>query len=141
MTVLSAALFGQGRLDLAELMEPPTDTWPTYNGDYSGRRYSTLSKITTSNINSLTLAWVYRVNTGGGGGFGGARMATPLQINGVLDFTMPDHVWALDARTGREIWHHAWQSKGGIHIGNRVSEFMAAGSISRLRTAISSAWT
>ena len=33
--------------------------------------------------------------------------------------TAPDHVWALDARTGRERWHHAWQSKGGIHIGNR----------------------
>ena len=33
--------------------------------------------------------------------------------------TAPDHVWALDARTGREIWHLAWQSKGGIHIGNR----------------------
>jgi alcohol dehydrogenase (cytochrome c) len=120
LTVLSAALFGQGRLDPAKLMQPPTDTWPTYNGDYSGRRYSTLSKITTSNINSLSLAWVYRVNTGGGGGFGRTRIsATPLQINGVLYFTIPDHVWALDARTGREIWHHAWQSKGGIHIGNR----------------------
>ena len=33
--------------------------------------------------------------------------------------TAPDHVWAIDARTGREIWHYAWQSKGGIHIGNR----------------------
>lgn len=34
-------------------------------------------------------------------------------------FTVPDHVWAIDARSGREIWHHAWQSQGGIHIGNR----------------------
>ena len=40
-------------------------------------------------------------------------------IDGVLYFTVPDHVWALDARTGRELWHYAWQSKGGIHIGNR----------------------
>jgi alcohol dehydrogenase (cytochrome c) len=120
LTVLSAALFGQGKLDPAKLMQPPTDSWPTYNGDYSGRRYSTLSKITTSNVASLSLAWVYRVNAGGGGGFGGARIsATPVQINGVLYFTIPDHVWAVDARTGREIWHHVWQSKGGIHIGNR----------------------
>ena len=34
-------------------------------------------------------------------------------------FTVPDHVWAVDARTGREIWHYTWTSKGGIHIGNR----------------------
>ena len=39
---------------------PPKDAWPTYNGDYSGRRYSTLSKINQSNINSLSLAWVNR---------------------------------------------------------------------------------
>ena len=32
---------------------------------------------------------------------------------------VPDHAWAVDARTGREIWHYAWKTKGGIHIGNR----------------------
>ena len=44
---------------------------------------------------------------------------TPLMINGVLYPTAPDHVWAVDARTGRELWHHTWQAKGGITIGNR----------------------
>ena len=34
--------------------------WPTYNGDYSGRRYSTLANINQSNINALSLAWIYR---------------------------------------------------------------------------------
>jgi alcohol dehydrogenase (cytochrome c) len=110
---LSAA-FGQGALDPAKLLQPPTDSWPSYHGDYSGRRFSPLKKINTSNINSLSLAWVYRIGSGGG-----SIKATPIQINGVMYFTMPDHVWAIDARTGREIWHHQWQSKGGIHIGNR----------------------
>lgn len=117
--LLSTALYGQGRLDPAKLLQPPTDSWPTYHGDYSGRRYSSLKQINASNINSLSLAWVYRVNTGAGGFGAGSIKATPLQINGVLYFTLPDHVWAVDARTGREIWHHAWQSKGGTHIGNR----------------------
>lgn len=108
LAVLTAALFAQ---DTA---------WPSYHGDYSGRRYSPLSKINTANIHALSLAWVYRVNAGGGGGFGGPRIsATPVQVNGVLYFTIPDHVWAVDARSGREIWHHQWQSKGGLHIGNR----------------------
>jgi len=101
-----------------KLMEPPTDTWPMYNGDYSGRRFSTLNRINDSNISSLSLAWVYRVNVSGGG-FGGSIKATPLLVDGVLYFTLPDHAWAIDARTGREAWHFAWESEGGIHIGSR----------------------
>lgn len=115
--LVSLAIGGQGRLDPARLGQPPIDSWPTYNGDYSGRRYSTLSRIDASNVSSLGLAWVHRINTAAFGG--GSIKATPLQINGVLYFTMPDHVWAVDARTGREIWHFEWTSKGGTHIGNR----------------------
>src|SRR5580700_261984 len=95
------ALVAQPGLNPTKLGAPPIDTWPTYNGDYSGRRYSTLTKINQSNINSLGLAWVYRAN----GGASGSRVsATPVEVNGVLYFTMPDHVWAVDARTGREVW-------------------------------------
>src|ERR1700675_5167527 len=47
-------------LDPAALLKPPTDTWPTYNGDYSGRRYSTLDQIHAGNVGSLGLAWIYR---------------------------------------------------------------------------------
>jgi hypothetical protein len=44
--VLASAfsLSAQG-LNPAALFESPTTTWPTYNGDYSGRRYSTLKQI------------------------------------------------------------------------------------------------
>ena len=49
----------------------------------------------------------------------GAIKSTPLQINGVLYFTVPDHVWAVDARSGRELWHYQWQTTGGNHLGNR----------------------
>ena len=110
----------------------PTDAWPTYHGDYTGRRYSTLKQINTSNVKNLTLAWVYRLNlsrTGaivGGEGpdtppSGGtpAIKSTPLMINGNLYFSVPDHVWSIDARTGRELWHFAWKTRGGDHIGNR----------------------
>src|SRR5690348_2185927 len=102
--IFSAAAFGQGSLDPAKLLQPPTDAWPTYNGDYSGRRFSPLARINASNIQSLSLAWVYRANPGAdatGGGSGAAVIkSTPLEVNGVLYFTVPDHVWAIDARTG-----------------------------------------
>ena len=123
-------------LDPAVLLKAPTDSWPTYHGDYSGRRYSTLTQINADNVKNLQLAWVYRLNTsqafanvGGEGpdvppaaanGFGPLTIkATPLMIGGTLYFSAPDHVWAVDARTGREIWHYFWKTRGGIHIGNR----------------------
>jgi len=102
--------------------------WPTYNGDYSGRRFSPLTKINSTNVNSLTLAWVNRANPaagqqgaqqGGGGNTSAVIKGTPLVVNGILYYTIPDHVWAVDARTGRDLWHYAWKSKGGWHIGNR----------------------
>jgi alcohol dehydrogenase (cytochrome c) len=137
LIVLAPALLrGQGPLDPASLVKMPTDSWPTYHGDYSGRRYSTLTQINSDNVRTLTLAWVYRLNTsqalaniGGEGpdvapaaanGFGPPTIkSTPLMVNGVLYFSSPDHVWAVDARTGREIWHYFWKTRGGIHIGNR----------------------
>ena len=110
---LAASLSGQG-FDPAKLLQPPTDAWPTYSGDYTGRRFSPLKKINAANINTLSLAWVYRMVAPGQ-----SIKSSPIEINGVVYLTAPDHVWALDANTGREIWHHQHQSKGGIHIGNR----------------------
>src|SRR5262245_19223676 len=62
-TVTSSGQAPSVRLDPALLGKPPVDAWPTYHGDYSGRRYSTLKQINTSNVKGLTLAWVYRLNT------------------------------------------------------------------------------
>jgi acido-empty-quinoprotein group A len=122
-------------LDPALLMKPPTDAWPTYHGDYSGRRYSTLGQINAGTVKGMSLAWIYRANVSpmraviGGegpetpppasGGFGLDIKSTPLLVNGILYLTVPDNVWAVDARTGREIWHFYWRTRGGIHIGNR----------------------
>ncbi len=98
-------------LDPAALLKPLTDTWPTYNGDYSGARYSTLDQINAKNIGALNLAWVFRTGSAG-------IKSTPLEVNGVLYFTAPDNVWAVDARFGRQIWHYERHSEGD-HIGNR----------------------
>lgn len=107
--VLAPHLRAQG-LSSDMLLAPPTNTWPTYNGDYSGRRFSTLDQINASNINSLTLAWVYRAS--------GTIKSTPLEVNGILYFTTPDNVWAIDGTTGRFIWHYNRPSEGD-HIGHR----------------------
>ena len=97
-----------------------------------GRRCSTIKQITTANVKGLTLAWVYRINTSRAGAIVGGEgpetppagsapqiKSTPLMINGTLYFSVPDHVYAVDARTGRDVWHFAWKTRGGDHIGNR----------------------
>src|SRR5215475_8712202 len=60
------------------LLQPLRDAWPTYNGDYTGRRYSALDQINKSNVKNLTLAWATRLSAGmggpgGRGGRGGGR--------------------------------------------------------------------
>jgi acido-empty-quinoprotein group A len=98
-------------LEPAALLKPPTRAWPTYNGDYSGARFSTLDQINAGNIHSLTLAWVFQTQ-------GTAIKSTPLEVNGILYFSVPDNVWAVDARFGRTIWHYERKSEGD-HIGHR----------------------
>jgi alcohol dehydrogenase (cytochrome c) len=125
LTSLAAlTAFAQSGVDSARLLKPAPDSWPMYNGDYSGRRFSSLTRINDNNVAGLTLAWVYRPNAGGaqagGGGCTGVSIkGTPVVVNGVMYTTSPDHVWAVDARTGREIWHATWRSRGGYCIGNR----------------------
>jgi len=101
VTATALLTAAQAPLDPAKLLKPGTDSWPTYNGDYSGRRFSTLTKVNANNVGALSLAWMYRLNIGAGPALGSATTikATPLQINGVLYFSTPDHVWAIDART------------------------------------------
>src|ERR1022692_2601483 len=72
LCLLPALAAGQG-LDPALLTKPLSTDWPTYSGDYSGKRYSSLSQVNQSNVKNLTLAWVSRMTTGAGGAGGGGR--------------------------------------------------------------------
>jgi alcohol dehydrogenase (cytochrome c) len=114
--VLAAASLAaeQSGLATAQIASPSPSSWPTYNGDYSGRRFSALTRITDRNVKHLSLAWIADFPGAG------AIKATPLMVDGVLYFATPDHAYAVVARTGRELWHYTWtRNRGGIHIGNR----------------------
>lgn len=120
LTLTSLVLIAQG-VDPKTLLKPATDAWPTYNGDYSGRRFSPLTEINATNVDRLSLAWFYRIaNVAAQRGVGNPHISsTPLMVGGILYFTIPDHAWAIDARTGEEVWHYSWQDKGGHLVGNR----------------------
>ncbi len=97
------------------------DSWPTYNGDYSGRRFSELKQINATNLNQLKNAWTYKITGVGPQRGAGSPMikSTPLMVNGVLYFTIPDHVFAVDARSGKELWRYDFVDKGGHLLGQR----------------------
>src|SRR5262249_4470861 len=84
-------------LDPAKMLKPPTDTWPTFNGDYTGRRFSPLTQINTTNAGKLSLAWAFQARTTG-------MQAMPLEVNGILYIAGGNQGWAIDARTGHQVW-------------------------------------
>ena len=108
-------------LDPDSIGKAPVTNWTTFNGDYSGERYSTLTQIDPANLSPLSLQWVYRISNVGAqrGAPVPTIKCTPLEVNGVLYMTIPDHVWALDARTGKELWHYDWVDHGGHLVGQR----------------------
>src|SRR2546425_10100963 len=82
IVLLAAVLTAQGQgLDPSAILKPLSDSWPTYSGDYSGKRYSSLTQINQSNVKHLSLAWVSKVTAGpgntGGGGRGGVGGGGP----------------------------------------------------------------
>ncbi len=95
------------------LLHPPPDSWPSYHGDYSGRRHSALTQITPQNVGKLALSWIFQT------GQSATIKSSPLLVDGILYFTVPDHIWAVDARSGHQIWHYTYPPNEGFHIGHR----------------------
>ena len=96
-----------------QILHPSPDSWPLYHGDYSGQRHSHLTQITPQNIKGLTLAWAYQTNQHD------QIKSTPIVVDGIMYFTVPDNVWAVDARSGHMLWHYGVPTKQGLHIGHR----------------------
>ena len=122
VAVLVRALHGQG-LDpnAIGLFTVPAESWPTYNGDYSGRRYSELRQVNQSNVDRLKIEWMYRIQgIGTQRGVGNPTIkSTPLLVDGILYFTIPDHIFAVNARTGERLWQYDFVDQGGHLIGQR----------------------
>ncbi len=72
------------------------------NGDYGQLRYYPNKQINPSNVGRLHPAWIFQTEVKE------SLETTPIVVNGVMFVTTSfSHVYALDARTGEEIWHYA----------------------------------
>lgn len=104
-------------IDFSSILNPKAGEWPTFNGNVSGNRYSPLTTINKSNVSTLSVKWAftiplwnlfhpdtpyYRQNMQYFG-----LETVPLVVDGVMYVTGPNQVFALDPRTGHQIWHYS----------------------------------
>ena len=90
------------------LAQPLARNWLSYNGDYSGRRYSSLSEINKNSLAQLRAAWVFHAHDS-------SRLeVTPVVANGMMFVTASNDAFALDARSGRVVWHHSRPNAEGL---------------------------
>lgn len=76
------------------------ENWPSYNGDYTGRRFTSLTQVTPANASQLQAQWVFHSRNAG------ILEATPLVVHGVMYMTASNDAYAIDAATGKVLWHY-----------------------------------
>ncbi len=77
------------------------EEWATYGHDFTNQRYSPLKQIDAGNVQRLTPAFVFQT------GVVDSFETTPLVAGNTMYLTTPfDHVFAVDARSGKRLWHY-----------------------------------
>lgn len=124
-----------------DLMKEPADDWLTYHGSFSGNHYSPLAHIDKGNVATLRREWISDTDpavgqpsrfgrgaagrattpvpagrTGVGPGWAAAGViASGLIVrDGIIFFTTGPNAYAVDGRTGQQIWHYVARSSGGL---------------------------
>ncbi len=91
---------------------PRTFKEPTYNGDPGGNRYTTLTQIDKTNVARLAPRWMFTLPKAG------TLQGTPLVADGIMYVTAPNECFALDAGSGRQIWHFQRERTSGAIAGH-----------------------
>lgn len=77
------------------------NNWLMYGGDYGQTRFSTLAAINRATVKKLVPVWSFQTGVADG------LTGMPLAVDGVIYLTTAwNHAFAIDARTGAEIWHY-----------------------------------
>ncbi|MEZ5559187.1 MAG: PQQ-dependent dehydrogenase, methanol/ethanol family [Pseudomonadales bacterium] len=94
------------------------DDWLSYSGGYRSERFSPLTQINRANVAALKVIWAYQMQPTDLPG-AGLQETTPLVADGIMYLTeSASSVTALDARTGRLLWHWAPDiDQAVLHIG------------------------
>jgi PQQ-dependent dehydrogenase (methanol/ethanol family) len=108
----------------SRILRPKPGDWLSYDGELNGNRYSELTQIDTANVSQLRLKWIFTVplwkqflpDTA----YFHENMkyfgleVTPIVADEIMYITGPHQAFALDARTGREIWEYSRPRTPGL---------------------------
>ena len=87
--------------EILEGLKEDGSKWLTFGGNFQNHRFSPLTQITPDNVAKLQPMWTFQTNT-----VGNFETTTIVRDN-ILYVTGPLNVaWAVDARTGRQIWRY-----------------------------------
>ncbi|HET9177441.1 MAG TPA: PQQ-binding-like beta-propeller repeat protein [Terriglobia bacterium] len=119
---------GEGDVPFSRILHPRPGDWLTYNGNLSGNRYSELAQINPSNINQLRLKWIFTVplwkQLPPDTAYFRSKMehfgveTTPIVADGIMYATGPHQAFALDARTGQQIWDYRRPRPPELNVGD-----------------------
>jgi len=71
------------------------------NGNYAQTRFHPARQINRENVKGLHVAWIFQTDVRE------SMETSPIVVGGVMYVTTSfSHVYALDARTGKELWHY-----------------------------------
>ena len=85
--------------------------WPTYNGGPGGNRYTALTQINKGNVTRLSMTWMFTLPGAG------QLQVTPVVVGGMMYVTDANECFALDAGSGRQIWHYKRPRTPGLSTG------------------------
>ncbi len=100
---------------VAAVLDPKPGDWPTYSGNVDGNRFSLLTQINVRNVSSLRPAWVRPLPYA-------PLETTPLVIGGIMYVTGPNQIYALDGRTGSQIWSYSRPRSDATTISSDASK-------------------
>jgi len=85
--------------------------WLSYSGTLMNQRFSPLTQITAANVEQLAAQWTFQT------GVVNKFEATPIVVDGTLHVTGAlNHAWAIDGRTGRQLWHYQRTLPEGLKV-------------------------
>lgn len=121
---LNARAASPSGIAFSRIVNPKSGDWLTYNGNLNGNRYSPLTQINAGNLNKLAVKWTFSIPLWNqffpdtpyfreNMRYFGLE-TVPVVVDGVMYVTGPNQVFALDAKTGVQIWHYARPRTAGL---------------------------
>jgi len=97
----AAAMIAPVKQEMLNKADKDASNFLLTNGNYAQTRFYPAKQINRNNVKHLHVAWIFQTEVKE------SLETSPIIVNGVMYVTTSfSHVYALNAKTGEEIWHY-----------------------------------